>query len=115
MADYDNPEDQAHMFVAFADAMFGADPMASVDTKEIEVIYGVERSEGVPGKVKLVTRERESLVYIETWELQTPVGEVLGTFKCYDDRRRQFTRRGDGFGVVERDGEDAWYVWDVKA
>ena len=88
--------------------------MASVDTSGIEVIYGPDREGAVPGKVKLVTRERESIVYIETWELWTPAGEVLGTFKCYDDRRRQFTRRGGAFGSVEKDGESL-YVWDAKA
>jgi hypothetical protein len=114
MPDYDNKEDLAHLFVVFADAMTGAGPMDSVDTSEIEVEYGVTRDLAVPGKVVLVTRERESIVYIETWELRTPVGEILGTFNCYDDRRRGWTRQGYSFGVVEREGETL-YVWDVKA
>jgi hypothetical protein len=68
--------------------------------------------------VTLLGRERESVVWIETWQLETAGGEVLGTFRGYDDRRRQFTRRGSSFGSVETDveGQKIWvHVWDVKA
>ena len=112
MADYDNPQDLAHLFVNFTDLVTGHD--TPPEQTEIEVVYGVERSETFQGKVTLFGRARESAVWVETWKLWSAGGENLGIFRCYDDRRRQHTRRGGGFGAVERDGESL-YVWDAKA
>jgi len=65
MADYDNPQDLAHLFVNFTDLMTGQE--TPPEQTEIEVVYGPTRGEAVPGKVTLFGRARESAVWVETW------------------------------------------------
>lgn len=116
MTDYSNNQDLAHLFVNFTDLVTGGE--TAPEETEILVEYGDQRSEAFDGKASLLGRKRESLVWVETWQLETAGGEILGTFRCYDDRRRGWTRKGSGFGWVETDVDGQKIeltVWDKRA
>ena len=92
-----------------ADTLTGRDPKTA-GPSELSVVIGQVREDAKPGKVRLVDREREGAAYVETWEVFQD-GRNIGTFKCYDDRRRQFTRQEAAFGSVEISASDCLYVW----